>query len=187
MMMRRTTLVCTIIASAVILMFWNQTGSNSKHPDPAQTAAASDPSKQGSQSQTSAATRATGSSTSDPVPRATPADHPTERGAILDMLHDAATMYDAAYLPVIEPYLTHTDPEIRAGAVDAMIILGEAAASPMLRRAASRMTSAADVRMMLEAADYLELPEADITRFLRPGRGGSDPGRSDPPRPPSGP
>lgn len=79
-------------------------------------------------------------------------------------------MYDPAYLPVIEPYLTHTDPEIRAGAVNAMIILGDAAASPMLREAAVQMTSSDDAKMMFEAADYLELPEADITKFLDPDR-----------------
>lgn len=89
------------------------------------------------------------------------------KAAIIEKIHDASTTYDAAYLPVIKPYLLDPDPEIRENAVNAMIVLGDAAAGKMLREAAIQMKTAEDVKMMLEAAEFVELPPADLKKFIK--------------------
>ena len=86
--------------------------------------------------------------------------------SIIDKINGALTTYNAAHLPIIKPYLLNSDPEIRQEAVRGMIILGEAAASPMLREAAKQMNSAEDVKIMLEAAEFLELPRANLKELL---------------------
>lgn len=107
------------------------------------------------------------------------------KAAIIEKIHDASTTYDAAYLPVIKPYLLDADPEIRENAVNAMIVLGDASAGKMLRDAAIQMKTAEDVKMMLEAAEFVELPEADLKKFIKrkPPEGETDPGEPRPPRP----
>ncbi len=82
--------------------------------------------------------------------------------AALTFLHEASVTYDPAELPKIHPYLLSPDAEVQKAAVDAMVVLGDAAAAPMLREA-SRQTMDTDMVMeMLKAADYLELPPADV-------------------------
>lgn len=75
-------------------------------------------------------------------------------------LHDAAVTYDAAQLPVIRPYLTHSDPAIRAAAANAMVVLGDASAAPMLRDAARSFGSSDEAKSLEKKAAYLELPPA---------------------------
>ncbi len=89
------------------------------------------------------------------------------REAAMERLHNAATTYDAAQLVVIEPYLVDSDPELRAAAIDSMIILGDAAAVPMLRQAAKQVQAPAEVLALEKAADYLELPPVDVTQLLK--------------------
>lgn len=103
-----------------------------------------------------------------PAPEADPtssrgeSSKPLTKEDTIEKIHDAATTYDAAYLPVIQPYLRDADPEIRQEAVDAMIILGSADAAPLLRDAAKTLTTAEEMKIMLDAAEYLELPEVDL-------------------------
>lgn len=100
---------------------------------------------------------------------AAPEMTPEEFDAVLDELEFAALSYDAEELPVIEPYLLHPDPEIREAALDAMLTLGDAAASPLLRAAAAQAYSPHEAVELLEAADYLELPSAVLSvRESRP-------------------
>jgi hypothetical protein len=86
--------------------------------------------------------------------------------AALQTMEEASVSYDPAQLPVIRPYLVHPDPEIRQSAVNAMVVLGDAAASPMLREAAKLAPSAKEAVAMEEAADYLELPPANLSEIL---------------------
>ncbi|MEO8616643.1 MAG: HEAT repeat domain-containing protein [Luteolibacter sp.] len=86
------------------------------------------------------------------------------REAAIDQMHDAATTYDKAQLPVIQPYLVDPDPELRAAAADCMIILGDASAGPMLREAAKKMDSAEEAKDLEKKADYVELPPIDIKK-----------------------
>lgn len=84
------------------------------------------------------------------------------REQALEKIQDASVSYDAAELPVIRPYLLSSDPVLRAAAVDAMIVLGDASAGPMLREAAKSIESQEEAKQMLKAADYVELPPANI-------------------------
>jgi hypothetical protein len=80
----------------------------------------------------------------------------------LAFLHDTSVTYDPAELPKIQPYLLSPDSEVQKAAIDAMVVLGDAAAAPMLREA-SRQTMDTDMVMeMLKAADYIELPPANV-------------------------
>lgn len=89
------------------------------------------------------------------------AGHPTQatsREEIIEKLQDEAVTYDPAQLLVIRPYLMDTDPTIRAAAVNAMVVLGDASAAPMLRDAAKLLASPDEAKMYERKAAYLELP-----------------------------
>ncbi len=75
-------------------------------------------------------------------------------------LHEAAVTYDPAQLSVIRPYLTHSDPAIRAAAANAMVVLGDASAAPILRKAALSLGSTDEAKSLEKKAEYLELPPA---------------------------
>ena len=81
--------------------------------------------------------------------------------AVLTILEDAATTYDAAQLPVIEKYLYHKDADIRKAAMDSMVVLGDASAGALLRDAAKSAASPEEEKALLAAADYVELPPLD--------------------------
>jgi len=87
------------------------------------------------------------------------------RDAAIEKMHDAAVTYDPAELPVIRPHLENPDPELRAAAVEAMIILGDSSAGPMLREAALKLTAPEEILKMQQAADYIELPPANLKKI----------------------
>ncbi len=97
---------------------------------------------------------AAGSGAGSPVA----SDPEAAKEAILENIHDAATAYDASALPLIEPYLAHTDPEIRAAAVDGLVALGETGGAALLRDAARKLADPREAVTYLDAAEYLELP-----------------------------
>lgn len=100
---------------------------------------------------------------SPPASVATPeSPAPTSKEAIAAAIHEASITYDAKELPKIQPYLLHPDPEIREAALNGMLVLGDAAASPLLRAAAKQIASPEEAAKMLEAAGYLELPSASL-------------------------
>jgi hypothetical protein len=121
-----------------------------------------------------------GTKTSDagkikPSDKAQEGKQPVSKLVILEKMHAAAVTYDAASLPVIKPYLVNPDPEIRKEAVNAMLILGDSAASPLLREAAKLMTTAEDMKTMIEAAEFLELPPIDPKKIFRKKKGAETP------------
>ena len=81
---------------------------------------------------------------------------------ILTEIEDAAISYDAEELPILESYLYDPDPAIREAALNGMLTLGDAAASPMLRAAAENAYTPHEAVAMLEAADFLDLPEGKL-------------------------
>ena len=80
------------------------------------------------------------------------------RATILKEIEQASVTYDAKALPDIEPYLLHPDPEVRQAALNGMLILGDAAAGPLLRKAAGKAPTPKEAVALSEAADYVELP-----------------------------
>jgi hypothetical protein len=100
-----------------------------------------------------------------PVSQASSTPLLSKQEEALAFLHDTSVTYDPAELPKIQPYLLSPDAEVQQAAVDAMVVLGDAAAAPMLREA-SRQTMDTDMVMeMLKAADYLELPPMDVKKM----------------------
>lgn len=92
------------------------------------------------------------------------------KDAIIARIQTASTTYNAAYLPVIKPYLVDADPEIRKEALNGMLVLGDSAAGPMFREAAKQMTSDIEAKALLDAAAYIELPPVDINELLKRSR-----------------
>jgi hypothetical protein len=80
--------------------------------------------------------------------------------ALLEAINDVAITYDPVELPKIKPYLLHPDPEVRKAALDGMVVLGDAAAAPLLRDAARQVASSKEAIEMMQAAEFLELPSA---------------------------
>jgi hypothetical protein len=89
-----------------------------------------------------------------------------EREQTLAMIEDAATSYDPRQISRIQPFLEHSDPEIRSATIQGLITLGDPAAAPVLRAAAGRIRTAdlKEAIPMIEAADYLELPPASLVK-----------------------
>jgi hypothetical protein len=110
------------------------------------------------------ATREAGTAVCPVQPDPGQKDPLTTREKILEEIHDAAVTYEASEIPKIEPYLLHSDPEIRQAAMDGMIMLGDAAAGPLLRKAAAIAPTPHEAVALLEAADYVELPPAKLRR-----------------------
>jgi hypothetical protein len=81
---------------------------------------------------------------------------------ILEAIHQASISYDAKELPKIQPHLIHPDAEVRAAALEGVLVLGDAAGAPLLRRAASTLKDPREAVKYLEAADYLELPSGSL-------------------------
>ncbi len=91
---------------------------------------------------------------------------PADKQEVLSAMNEAAITYDPASLPVIAPHLKSPDPEIRAAAVDAIVVLGDAAGSTLLRQAAKSARSREEASDLQQKADYLELPPA-TPEFLK--------------------
>lgn len=109
-----------------------------------------------------------GKTTADPgIAAGNPEQAAATRERILEEIQDASVSYDAAELPKIEPYLLHADPEIRQAAMNGMIVLGDKAAGPLLRKAAELAPTPQEAVALIEAADYVELPSAKFGRRTR--------------------
>jgi hypothetical protein len=85
-----------------------------------------------------------------------------ERIGIFNEIEQASVTYDAKALPSIEPYLLHPDPEVRQAAMNGMVVLGDAAAGPLLRKAAEKAPTPKEAVALTEAADYIELPAGTL-------------------------
>jgi hypothetical protein len=83
---------------------------------------------------------------------------------IIEVIEEATVSYSASELPKIQPYLLHSDPEIRAAALEGMIQLGDAAAAPLLRAAAQLATSPEEADALREAAAFVELPSGSLLK-----------------------
>ncbi len=77
---------------------------------------------------------------------------------VLEEIHVASISYDPVELPRIQPYLTHSDPEVREAALNGFVVLGHAHGGPLLRDAARKLTDPKEAAKLLEKADWLELP-----------------------------
>jgi len=91
---------------------------------------------------------------------------PADKESLLAAINEAAITYDPASLPIIAPHLKSPDPEIRAAAVDAVVVLGDAAGASLLRQAAKTARSSEEAADLRQKADYLELPPA-TPEFLK--------------------
>jgi hypothetical protein len=76
----------------------------------------------------------------------------------LSVIHNAMTTWSEEGVPVIQPYLSSPDREIRVEAIEAMKQLGVPQAAAALRAAAKRTTNPDEREVMLEAAEFAELP-----------------------------
>lgn len=90
----------------------------------------------------------------------------TPQEQVLEAIQAAAVTYDPGSLPLIDPYLYHPDPVVRAAAVDGVVILGNKAGSSILRNAASKSGNASEVAHLLEMAAYLELPPLPVDQIV---------------------
>lgn len=119
-------------------------------------------------------------SASDPTGEAEPAGAaggtaaPVEKPQILEWIDDAAVSYDAKELPKIQPFLLHSEPEVRKAALDGMVNLGDAAAAPMLRAAAKLALTPEEAVAMNDAAAYVELPSGSM-RGMKKKKSASQP------------
>jgi hypothetical protein len=93
----------------------------------------------------------------------TPPEVPgSEKDIIISRVREAATTYDPNFLVQIAPYLNSPDAQIRSEAVNSVVTLGDAAGAPLLRAQALRESDEQRKKDLLELADWLELPPAEL-------------------------
>jgi len=81
-----------------------------------------------------------------------------QKFGLFEALREASAIYSPEGIPLIEPSLYSSDPEIREAAADALVVLGETAGAAVLRKAASRARNPREAVALIERAEYLELP-----------------------------
>ncbi|MEQ1748031.1 MAG: hypothetical protein ABL974_01305 [Prosthecobacter sp.] len=106
-------------------------------------------------------------SISTPTLAVPPTLESTARQTIMETIQTASISYDPIELPRIQPFLSHPDPEVRAAALNGIVMLGHAAGAPLLREAAKRAATPQEAVELLSKADYLELPSAPIGRGIK--------------------
>lgn len=102
-----------------------------------------------------------------------PALESASRQTIMEAIQTASVSYDPVELPRIQPFLSHPDPEVRAAALNGIVVLGHAAGAPLLREAARSAATTKEAVELLTKADYLELPSAPVSmrsRFKKAGK-----------------
>lgn len=78
--------------------------------------------------------------------------------ALRDQIEEAMATWSDEGLAELQPLLSHPSARVRAEVVDAIIQMDLPAASPMLRAAARRASSAAERRRLEQAANFNDLP-----------------------------
>ncbi len=92
---------------------------------------------------------------------------PEDKEQTLLLIENAMTTYSEEGLPVLEPYLSHADPEIRAAAAEAIIQLAVPAGAGVLRKAAKNSRNPEEQIKLLQGADFLELPRMPLDELKR--------------------
>ena len=87
-----------------------------------------------------------------------------DKEKILSDLNRYACTYQASSLPQIEPYLYSKDKDLREAALNDIVILGDAAGAPILRKAADQSQDTAEAAELLNKANYLELPSGSLLK-----------------------
>lgn len=82
-----------------------------------------------------------------------------QRDELLAEIEQISVTYDAKELPKLDPYLLHPDAEVRKAAMNGMVVLGDSAAAPLLRKAAEMAPTPQEAVALTEAAEFMELPE----------------------------
>jgi hypothetical protein len=150
---------CGAIILAILFIWGNRSDQDSSSKNQSRSAAADRDTPAAKPNQTQQNSKL---ATTDGKDAAKSATNIPSTSILLEEINDAAVMYDPAYLPAIQKYLLHQDPEVRKAAINGMIVLGHREASPMLREASKLAPSPHEAVAMLEAADYLELPSASM-------------------------
>lgn len=92
-------------------------------------------------------------------PSASFIESPEGRQPTIDAIDDAVVTYSPEGLKVLGPLLADPDPAIRAATVEGIIQLGERRGAEVLRRAAQTTRNPKEQARMIQAAEFLELPE----------------------------
>lgn len=94
-------------------------------------------------------------------------DTPEAKDDIFIQINEAMTTYSEEGLPVLKPYLTHSDPEIRDAAVEAVVQLAVPAGAEVLRDAARKASTSEEQIRMLQGAEFLELPRLPLDELKK--------------------
>lgn len=94
-------------------------------------------------------------------------DTPETKDDIFIRINEAMTTYSEEGLPVLKPYLTHSDPEIRDAAVEAIVQLAVPTGAEVLRDAARKAATSEEQIRMLQGAEFLELPRLPLDQLKK--------------------
>lgn len=94
-------------------------------------------------------------------------DTPEAKDDIFIRINEAMTTYSEEGLPVLTPYLAHSDPEIRDAAVEAIVQLAVPSGAEVLRNAARKAATSEEQIRMLQGAEFLELPRLPLDQLKK--------------------
>lgn len=77
---------------------------------------------------------------------------------IINNLQSIGQSYKPASLSQIDPWLSNPDKDIRSAALNAVLLIGDPAGACLLRKAAKSVDDPREASVLLDKADYLELP-----------------------------
>lgn len=100
-------------------------------------------------------------------PVQTAIDTPEARDDTFIRINEAMATYSEEGLPVLKPYLAHSDPEIRDVAVEAIVQLAVPTGAEVLRNAARKAPTPEERIRMLQAAEFLELPRLPLEQLKK--------------------
>lgn len=111
-----------------------------------------------------------------PISEVIPTPEP-QKEAIRSKLMEYASTYEATSLPLIAPYLSSNDREIRDAAVNAIVMLGDSSGGAILRKAAASIKDPQEAATMLNQAAYVELPRgvpAQLSKLAKKSKTSAD-------------
>ncbi len=92
----------------------------------------------------------------------------TDLYAAFDAIELSARQKTPESLALLVAYASMPNPDVSSPALDALIRRGDVAAGPMLRAAAKTLEDPRAAVVLLDTADFIELPPADFSRVNKP-------------------
>jgi len=106
-----------------------------------------------------------------PTPSKSPKAHAEltkdQKESIIDQLQSIGESYDPEFLAQVAPWLSNPDKDVRTAAMNAILLIGDSAGASLLRKAVNLVDDPREASVLLDNADYLELPPSQLGKPIK--------------------